>query len=95
MYLPTPDAHWYEAGQLVAAEAIAEWIEGRIWPTSDAAVHARVQVQTVPSWSRDVLATRHGLDQVLSYTPRADDSGRMRHRRDLADTLAEVRGEVG
>ena len=26
MYLPTPDPHWNEAGQLVAAEAVAEWI---------------------------------------------------------------------
>ena len=26
MYLPTPDPHWNEAGQLVAAEAVAGWI---------------------------------------------------------------------
>ena len=30
MYLPTPDPHWNEAGQLVAAEVVAEWIESSL-----------------------------------------------------------------
>jgi hypothetical protein len=30
LYFPTPDPHWNEAGQLVAAEAVAERIEASL-----------------------------------------------------------------
>lgn len=30
LYFPTPDPHWNEAGQLVAAEAVADWIDASL-----------------------------------------------------------------